>query len=310
MPTNIPQPETLQDWLLYLAIGVVLIWAVRAFIFGVGRLLIGMAFLGIGVLAGWQVFLHGKEWLTPVLGDAPSAKTVLYSAWIAGGFTYGALGLFSRNLVARVTGSGKAVGPRKMGGALLSLLPSGFLLWAVASGLRLTGSVDDLAATDATTISQDGTAATLPGFFSRARAAIETSKLGGLFRATDPLASPEDTRLTQFLLIMKDPDAWSQLRNHPQLAKILSHPDIQRLTRDNKVREYIAHGDYQQLLTLPELEAAAADPEIAPLLRAANPDQILPEILYENPPPDARETAPSGFRPRDRTRRRKFGQTR
>ena len=157
-----------------------------------------------------------------------------------------------------------------MGGALLSLLPSGFLLWAVASGLRLTGSVDDLAATDATTISQDGTAATLPGFFSRARAAIETSKLGGIFRATDPLASPEDTRLTQFLLIMKDPDAWSQLRNHPQLAKILSHPDVQRLTRDNDVRKYIAHGDYQQLLTLPALEAAAADPEIAPLLRTAD----------------------------------------
>ncbi len=308
MPTSIPQPETLQDWLLYLAIGVILIWAIRAFIFGVGRLLFGMAFLGIGVIAGWQVFLHGKEWLTPILGEAPSAKTVLYSAWVAGGFTYGALGLFSRNLIARLTGSGKAVGPKKMSGALLSLLPSGFLLWAVASGLRLTGSVDDLAATDATTISKDGTTATPPGFFSRARAAIETSKLGNIFRATDPLATPEATRLTQYLLLMKDPDAWSQLRKHPQLAKILSHPDVQRLSRNNDVRKHIAHGGYQQLLTLPDLEATATDPDIAPLLRSADPEKILPQVLYETPPPGARETAPSGFAPRDRTRRRKFGQ--
>jgi hypothetical protein len=66
-----------------------------------------------------------------------------------------------------------------------------------------------------------------------------------------------------------------RLERRAGYAKLISHPHFQRLLNDREVKRAIAFGDHARLLTLPEVKAAARDPEIL-------------EALAELPEPEVR----------------------
>lgn len=268
-----------------LALAVIVVYAVRGFFRGVARLAFGMASLAAGGWVGHQFFLNGRDWLTSLLGEPPGTRTVLYAAWAAGGFTYAALGLLGRNLGNRLAGSGKALGPARLAGALLSLIPSTFLVGLAAVFIHWTGLVADLDATDRSVTAPDGSSKPDAGFLVRAREAVLGSWVGRALKRLTGSDGEQVDRLSRLLLVAKDIDAWEQLRSHPEVAAILDDPKVRALLERDSVRRSLETSDLSRLVTDDGMVAAARDPEVASRLRGIPVAELVNESLFGAPVP-------------------------
>ncbi|CAN5464955.1 hypothetical protein BH23VER1_BH23VER1_08970 [soil metagenome] len=272
-------PENFQLTFLAAAGVVVLFFALRGFFRGIVRLVFGMVSLAVGAMSGYQVYVHGRDWFAPVLANSGS-ETLL---WVAGGvavLTYLILSLIGRSIADSFAGDGKVAGPARLGGALLSLVPSLFFIWVIAMVLRLTGTVTGLETLDRWVQAEDGTAKGEAGFWRRALTAFEEGWLGHLFAETDPVTSEETGKLAKLLFLMKDADAWERVKADPQVAAVLNDPRVQKLMANEDVLYDVAHSGYAQVLRQPEVGAAASSPELAPKLRALPIEEVADEALF------------------------------
>jgi len=269
---------------MMIAVVIAAFFAVRAFVKGIARLVFGMLCLAAGAFVGYQVFLNGREWLAPFAGENPGAKTVLYSAWGAGSFTYGALGLTVRKVLNKIAGKGKMMGPAKVRGALLSLVPSGFFVWVVTMALRASGTVAGLEATSETVDAPDGGALETPSFFERARAMLGKGAVGEILDGLDPVSLKESGALSQLLLLAKDSETMQQAGTNPQLVSLFKDPRVEKLLENSKVREKIAQSDYVALLNMSEVNEVATEPEIRSKLARTPVEEVLGSVLYEQEP--------------------------
>lgn len=265
-------------------LAIVVVFALRAFFRGVVRLLFGMASLALGAWAGYQVFLHGREWLTPIVGEPPGARTVLHAAWVAGGLAYGVLALVGRS-IANVLGGEerRPLGPARLTGALLSLIPSAFFVWVVAGAIRLSGVVSFLDGTDRSMAKAAAGELAEPagGFWTMLRGRIDDGWLGGVLERLQPGHSPEAARLSALLLLMKDPQAWERLHAHPEVAALLGRPEVRDAIRSEGVRRAVADSDYAALMRRPEVVAAVEAPAVAADLRGLPVEAVVGSVLYE-----------------------------
>jgi len=242
--------------------------AVLAVARGVLRLIRGMLKLAIGFAAGAYVFLKAPEWLGGTVPN-PSATLLGGLSFVGGAAGHLTSGLVLEKLLggldpAQASGEnlskGKAV--------LLSLLPSGMLLWIGGVLLRLTGSLSGMAQLD------QGPAAAVQPWLAQARSALSQGVIGKVFNVLDPVTSPEMVRLCEILVTYRDPARWKSVKGDPALRTILNHPKFRRLLDDREVKHAVAHSNYARLFTLPEVRAAAADPGLAQALHSLRPPEV------------------------------------
>lgn len=267
------------EWLSQLSLPAVAaafagVMAVIAIVRGILRLIRTMLALAIGFAAGTYVFLHAPEWLHGVW-ENPSGK-VLAALSVIGG-AVGHLGsgfLFGKLLGGLDTAQAAGHNISKTKAAFISLLPSGVLMWLGGIFLRLTGSLSGMEHID------EGKAAS-PPWLSQARAVLSQGAVGKFFNFTDPVTSPEVTRLCEILVTYRDSSRWQNVRRDPVLSSVLNHPKFRRLLDDREVRHAVAHSNYARLFTLPEVREAAADPDLAKALRSLPAPEIRRAELVE-----------------------------
>lgn len=263
-----PGPEWLSQFSLpAVAAGFAGVMAVLAIVRGILRLIRTMLALAVGFAAGTYVFLHAPEWLHGVW-ENPSGKALAAMSVIGGavghlgsGFLFGKLlgGLDSAQAAGQAISKPKA--------ALISLLPSGVLMWLGGIFVRLTGALSGMEHVD------EGKAAS-PPWLAQARAALSQGVVGQFFNFTDPVTSPEATRLCEILVTYRDSSRWKTVKRDPAFSAVLNHPTFRRLLDDREVRHAVAHSNYARLFTLPEVRAAAADPDLAKALRSLPAPEI------------------------------------
>lgn len=242
--------------------------AVLAIARGVLRLIRGMLKLVIGFAAGTYVFLKAPEWLG---GAVPNP-----SAALLGGLSFlgGAVGhLTSGFALEKVLGgldTAQASGATMTKGkaVLLSLLPSGVLMWIGGVLLRLTGSLSGMAQVD------QGPEATVRPWLAQARAVLSQGVVGSVFNALDPVTTPEVVRLCEILVTYRDPGRWKSVKGDPALRAVLDHPKFRRLLDDHDVKKAVAFSNYARLFTLPEVRDAAEDPELSEALRSLRRPEV------------------------------------
>jgi hypothetical protein len=242
--------------------------AVLAVVRGVLRLIRGMVRLVIGLAVGTYVFLKAPEWLA---GMTPNPSSALLGGLSLVGGALGHLG--SGVILGKLLGDGEAATAGGEGlsagkSVLLSLLPSGVLMWIGGVVLRLTGSLNGMAQLD------QGVEAVYRPWLTQARAVLSQGAVGNLFNALDPVTSPEVVRLCEILVTYRDPARWKSVKGDPALSQVLNHPKFRRLLDDREVKHAVAHSNYARLFTLPEVRAAARDPELANALRTLRPPEV------------------------------------
>jgi hypothetical protein len=254
---------------------IALAMAVLAVVRGVMRLMLGMLRLVVGCAVGAWVFFNAPEWLSEVAPNPSSS--LLGGLGIAGGV----LGhLASGMVLGRLLGGGDAGpggGPSMSKGrsVVLSLLPTGILLWLGGMALRFTGTLSGLAGLD------HGPEAAVRPWLAEARQFLNQGKVGAIFDVFDPVTPPEVVRLCEILVMYRDPARWQSVKGDPALRTVLRHPKFQRLLDDREVKHAVAHSHYARLFTRPEVRAAARDPELAQALRSLP----APEVRRAEPVP-------------------------
>lgn len=242
--------------------------AVLALVRGVLRLIRGMLKLAIGFAAGTYVFLKAPEWLGSAVPN-PSGALLGGLSFAGGALGHLGSGAVLEKLLGGMEGAPAAGGKLSAGqSVLLSLLPSGMLMWIGGVLLRLTGSLSGMAQLD------QGPEAVARPWLDQARAALSQGKVGQVFNFLDPVTSPEVIRLCEILVTYRDPARWKSVKADPGLGTVLQHPKFRRLLDDREVKYAVAHSNYARLFTLPEVRAAAEDPGLAQALRALKPPEV------------------------------------
>jgi len=247
---------------------------------GVMRQILAMINLGISVTAGMYVFQHRAE-VFGTLGAGMSSDRLLLLSVAAGLLTY----LICRSLVHLLAGFGLLSllgGLSGWKGGLVSLIPSGFLLWAGALLLRVMGGLFGME--NAAEAQQQGEqiSGRLTAWIHQISQQVDHSSLGRVASRLDPYDLRARANLARLLILWPDGRVWQELAERgPQTAQALNHPDIVALGRDAKVRQAIERQDFAGLMHLPQVRAAAALPELEPILRDLALEQSMDAIVYQ-----------------------------
>jgi uncharacterized membrane protein required for colicin V production len=280
-----------------LAIGVVALYAVFGFIKGVFRQIWGMVCLAAGAVTGYFLFQNGGEWLGSII-DHPSGSTVLGSSILGGAAVWlGGKGIV-RKVYRGLSGSTKQRSMTgRLLGAVVSLAPAGFLVWVVATVLRLTGTVAEMGHIDQALKAEGGALAEAPSFLTHIRRDLDSSWLGNILKRTDPFTSEAGHQLASLLVVYGDSEAWERLRqNHPEIAKLLDTEKVQRVLNDRGIRNSVELSDHASLLTRPEILEAVSDPALAQELTKLDVQQSAEAALFEPTPEEPKRKKRRFFR--------------
>ncbi|MCW0219974.1 MAG: hypothetical protein OJI67_16740, partial [Prosthecobacter sp.] len=164
---------------------------------------------------------------------------------------------------------------------LLSLLPSGIMVWLSAMVLRLVGSVYGL---ENASIQQSGKGETsdFGAWVEQLAQKIDRTSVGRLVEKLDPYDLRATANLARLLILWPDGRVWQQIAaKGPDTAKALNHPEIAALGRDEKVRQAIQRQDFAGLMQLPQVVKAASNPELEPFLKGLALEQAMDNIVYQ-----------------------------
>ena len=265
-------------------IGLAVVIAGLAFFTGVIRQIAGMVALAIGCFAGWWVFANGQNfyWMQEFTG-----RYLFGVAVIAGGATYlllrvlvqwffsfaGVFGFFSKIF-------GKSAGKGVLG-AVLSLVPSSFLVLVSAAVMKVGGSIDRLDATSGAIFAQEGSASPGQSLLHRASEWIEGSRLNEVLEEVDPICVDEIETLGRLVLLTQDAGAWASLQNDADAQRILYHPSVVSFARSAQSRGLLESKNKAAYFQDEELRALVADEEVHGLLHDVDIDAIIENALYE-----------------------------
>ncbi len=255
--------------------------AALAFTNGVMKQIINMVCIGLGISFSWYCLRHRADIFGPSAASMGTDRLVMFSA-IAGMIGFGVsraamsvlsmVGIF--NIFAGMTG---------WRGMALSLIPSGFMLWASSMGLRLVGNLYGMET--AAAMGREGTKIT--GSFGNVidefRRALEKSSIGGVLLNADPLAMRPTANLTRLLIVWPDQKIWTQLVKNEKIDKVFRHQKVIDLGYDKAVRKLIESKDYAGLMQLPKVGETATYPDLQPLLSDVALEEAMDKILYPKP---------------------------
>jgi len=245
---------------------------------GIVRQLLGMISLGTSVLVAMYVFRH-RTMIFGAYGSNMSTDTLLMISAAAGLLTY----FIVRALMNLFAGFGLVAILGSMTGwkaGLLSLLPSGFLVWISAMVLRLVGSVYGLE--NAAVVQEGkGVKSKIGEWVEQFSQKIDRTSFGKLIERLDPYDVRATANLARLLILWPDGRVWQELAlRSPQNAQALNHPDLKGLGEDPKVRQAIDKQDFAGLMQLPQVEKAASNPELEPFLKTLALEEAMDKIVY------------------------------
>ncbi len=252
-----------------------------AFTHGALKQLMGMLSLAVGTAVGMYVFRHRLEVFGSSAAGLGTDRLLMFSA-IAGLLGYGLCKLAIHLLAAFgiLSLAGGIIGWR---GAMVSLIPSGFLLWSTTTILRLIGNLYGMETASA--VAREGAKVehTFGALANQARRAIDRSALGNFVSSLDPFAMRPTANLARLLIVWPEQRLWSQLSTNPKTAAIFSHPQVRVLGHDPDVRQCIDRKDYAGLLQLKQVEIAARYPDLAAKLNDPALEEAMDTIVYGRP---------------------------
>ena len=268
-----------------IAAALLILFAIKAFVKGVLRQVWGMLCLALGGIAGYFIFRNGSEWLGNVI-DHPSGNTVLAASVVGGGAVWlGGKGIVHKIYKGLTETTSDRTMTGRLVGAVVSLAPTSFLVWVIATVLRLTGTLSEMSHLDTAVRAENGTPATEPGLIAQLREELDQGWFGDLLKKTDPFTTAAGHQLASLLVLYNDSDAWARLKSaHPELANLLNHDKILRVLDDKEVRNSVAYSEHASLLLEPDVRQAAEDPEVARQLMILNVQETAQDVLYESAP--------------------------
>ena len=250
-----------------------------AFARGIVQQFLTMVSLGLSVLAGLYIFRHRTE-IFGAYGSSMSTDTLLFMSGAAALLAF----FLVRALINIVAGFGLLAFLGSITGwkaGLLSLLPSGVLVWLSTMVLRLVGSVYGL---ENASIQQSGKGETssLGAWVQELAQKVDRTSVGSWVERLDPYDMRATANLARLLILWPDGRVWQQIAaKGPDTAKALNHPEIAALGRDAKVRQAIERQDFAGLMQLPQVVKTASNPELEPFLKGLVLEQAMDNIVYQ-----------------------------
>ena len=290
MSIDIPDPDSVIQtfsgipsgtWVTAGGAALVAFLAGLAFAKGVIRQLFGMLSLGLALLVAFYVFRNRGEVFGATGAGMSTDRLMLFSAG-AGLLTY----LLCKGIVHLLAAFGLLNllgGLAGWKGLMLSIIPSGFLLWASSTVLRLTGNVYSVEGT--AEARRDGAKdESLTSWLHQFSQQVDRSTLGSLAEKLDPFDVRATANLSRLLILWPDGTVWRRLANRDaKTAQMLNHPKLVALGKDAKVRQAIDRQDFAGLMQLPQVENTAADPQLAPFLKGLALEEAMDAIVYKTP---------------------------
>jgi hypothetical protein len=246
---------------------------------GVVSQVIGMFSLAAAVLAATYVFRHHAD-MFGVLASNMSTDALLMISGGVGLVTF----FLARAAFNMLAGFGLLSFLASMTGwkaGLISLLPTGALVWLSAMVLRLVGSVYGLE-NAAVEQGAKGVKSDLGAWVEQFAQKFDHTSIGKLTEQLDPYDVRATANLARLLILWPDNRVWQQIAARgPDSANALNHPEIAALGRDEKVRQAIDRQDFAGLMQLPQLEKAASNPQLVPFLKGLALAEAMDSIVYK-----------------------------
>ena len=271
-------------WATIAIVGFIAFTAGLAFSKGVVKQLVGVVSLGVSVWAAWYVFMHRVQ-IFGAAGMTMTTNRLMMLSAAAGLLTYflcrvgtyflAAFGLL--RLLGGLTG---------WKGLIVSIIPSGGLLWLGSMVLRVVGSLYGME--NAAEIVKKGGEIESQGksiFYSLSQR-IDNSFIGGLAKKLDPYDIKPTANLARLLILWPEGTMWQRLAaQSPATANALNHPLIVQLGYDPDVRKAIDNKDFAGLMQMRKIENVANHPDLQPILGGMALEQAMDSVVYRQPPP-------------------------
>lgn len=251
-----------------------------AFARGLVQQILSMLSLGTSVLVGLYIFRHRAE-VFGAYGSNMSTDTLLIMSGAASLLTY----FLARAVINVIAGFGLVAFLGSITGwkaGLLSLIPSGAMVWLSTMVLRLVGSVYGL---ENASVEQSGkgTKSDFGAWVQQLAQKVDRTSVGQFVEKLDPYDFRATANLARLLILWPDGRVWQQIASRgPETAKALNHPDIAALGHDAKVRQAIQRQDFAGLMQLPQVVNTASNPELEPFLKGLALEQAMDNIVYQN----------------------------
>ncbi|MFN0080346.1 MAG: hypothetical protein ACKVY0_28090 [Prosthecobacter sp.] len=287
LPTTSEVIDTVQKlpsstWVTWGTIGFMCFAAGIAFVKGVMQQVMRVLTLALSVGAGWYVFRHRTQ-IFGATGISTDHLLVLCIA--AGALTY----FVCRKGLLLLAGFGflkLAGGVDGWKGMLMSLLPSGALLWIGALVLRLMGNLEGMES--AAAVMKKGTAleSQAKSIWHSLSQRMDGTPIGKLATHFDPYDIKATANLARLLILWPEGSMWQRLAaQSPATANALNHPRIAELGNDPEVRKAIEKQDFAGLMQMKKVEDAAHHPDLKPVLSGLALEQAMDSIVYGRPQP-------------------------
>lgn len=246
---------------------------------GIVSQMLMMVTLAISVMAGLYVFQHRTE-VFGAYASNMTTNTLLGLSGAAAVLTY----FLVRGLVNFVAGFGIISLLASFTGwkaGLLSLLPSGVIVWLGAMVMRLLGSVYSLENANVE-LQGKGVKSEFGQWIAEMAQKIDRTSVGSLVEKLDPYDMRARANLARLLILWPDGRVWQQLAaRDKETANALNHPEIAELGRDPKVRQAIERQDFAGLMQLPLVIRASANPQLEPFLKTLALEEAMDNVVYK-----------------------------
>lgn len=250
-----------------------------AFAKGIVQQVLTMLSLAASVMAGIYIFRHRAD-VFGAYGSNMSTDTLLIMSGAAALLTF----FLMRAVINVVAGFGLLAFLSSFTGwkaGLLSLLPSGVMVWLSAMVLRLVGSVYGL---ENASIQQTGKGqpSDFGAWVQQLAQKVDRTSVGRFAEKLDPYDFRATANLSRLLILWPDGRVWNQLAaKGGQAAQSLNHPEIVKLGDDPKVRQAIDRQDFAGLMQLPQVLRVASLPELQDFLKGLALEQAMDDIVYK-----------------------------
>jgi hypothetical protein len=245
-----------------------------AFLRGVLRLMFAMLALAIGTVAAFYTYQNA-----PLFFTAP--RTILIVSIVAGLVSFLAARHLILNILLRPL-LGKHRGAIGGIGALLSLIPTAFLIWVLASGFRLTGTVMEMEQFGENVTADEG-GQIHEGWIAQWRRAMDNDGLARLLAKIDPFLQQGKAAVVGLLISERDVSATDEIAGADEnMAEILNTPGMRELRSDPTIRKLIKEGNYVSLLQHPKVREAARESGFSEKLKSIDIAASVEKALYSS----------------------------
>jgi hypothetical protein len=246
---------------------------------GIVSQMLFMINLAVSVMVGLYVFQHHTE-IFGAYGSNMTTNTLLGASATAALLAF----FLVRGVLNFVAGFGIIALLATFSGwkaGLLSLLPSGVIVWLGSMVLRLLGSVYSLENANIE-LAGKGVKNELGQWIAQLAQKIDHTTVGSLAEKLDPYDMRARANLARLLILWPDGRVWQQLAARGQdTANALNHKDIAALGIDPKVRQAIERQDFAGLMQLPQVQRAATHPQLEPFLKTLVIEEAMDNVVYK-----------------------------